>query len=232
MKRFLFKVARSDFSSLFIGFAFEHLTPLMPIDKIGEDAQVIAFYHPVKHWDKHIVIVPKKALRRFTVFDFGSKFDRKVASSVYQIAQKVAGQKNLDTYTVLVNGGQYQDVPQVHFHLASGQDKNGRSLGTEKIQDNHGPGIVTGIETVRAFNNARPSREVDIILSPVGKVNSLADLDLNKPVNREVLIDILRSAQSLVSSLNLPAYTLLTNASNKGRNSHLYFNLVSGSSLN
>lgn len=230
MKEALFKIARSDFSSLFIGFTFEHLTPLMPLDRVAEDPRAIAFYHPVKHWDEHIVIVPKQAIKKFAAVDFDNKRDALVLNSVFQIAQKAADEKRMDRYTLLVNGGQYQDVPQIHFHLAAGEDKHGHSLGKETSSANHRSEIDTGVRTVVAYKSLEPTREIDIVLSPLHSVNSLSNLDLNNKNNRQTLLDILRASQSLVRILNLPAYTLLTNELGTDKSS-LDFHLVSGENL-
>lgn len=230
MKETLFKIARSDFSSPFIGFAFEHLTPLMPVDKIAEDRHAIAFYHPVKHWDEHILVVPKKAIKKFIMLDFSNKLDALVINSVFQIAQKVAKDKIMNQYTLLVNGGLYQDVPQVHFHLAAGDDKHGYSLGRESSLETPKSEIETSVTSVLAYRSPEPTREVDIILSPLQRVDSLSKLDLNDRNNRQIILDILSASQNLVQMLNLPAFTLLTNESGNN-NSSLDFHLVSGGNL-
>ena len=41
LKSLLFKIARSRFAEFFIGFAFAHLTRLMPLDRLWESKQAV-----------------------------------------------------------------------------------------------------------------------------------------------------------------------------------------------
>ena len=49
MREILLKIAKSDISSHFIGYAFENLTSLMPVDRITETSKTIVFSNPVPH---------------------------------------------------------------------------------------------------------------------------------------------------------------------------------------
>ncbi|MFZ5391589.1 MAG: HIT domain-containing protein [Patescibacteria group bacterium] len=153
LKKYLFKLARSNFSGYFIGFAFEKLSPFIPVEKITENKYVIVFHHPVKHWQRHILIVPKKSIRNFLSINLDNDWGKEMIISVFKTGIRVAKTQKIDKYTILVNGGKYQDVPQVHFHLASGNDKLGGVLGDEKTQFSSNNKIVfesssTGIYSI------------------------------------------------------------------------------------
>ncbi|VAW43513.1 hypothetical protein MNBD_CHLOROFLEXI01-1904, partial [hydrothermal vent metagenome] len=120
IRQWLFWVARSRFAAFFIGNAFAYLTPVMPLQKQYENKQVVAFRHPVPFWQTHALIVPKKKIASLLDLSLEQAEYQEMAVAIFQAAQNVAQQMGLREYTVLVNGGRYQDVPQLHFHLAAG----------------------------------------------------------------------------------------------------------------
>ena len=67
----------------------------------------------------HILLVPKKAIHSLS--DLGPE-DTIFLVEVFQITQKLVKELDLAVpgYRLIVNGGEYQDVPQLHFHLVAG----------------------------------------------------------------------------------------------------------------
>ena len=222
LKKTLFKLARSNASGLFIGFAFENLSNLIPVDKIAENDKVLVFYHPVKHWEKHVLIVPKKAIRNFLSFDLNRDTDRDTIMTVFEMATHVAREQEMEKYTILVNGGDYQDVPQVHFHLASGKDKQGNPLGEEMILDDNASIIFESKQT-KVQKASDPNGKEHLILYPKIKVATIRDLDLNDETTQSIILDSIRTAQEMVHQLNPKGYTLLTN---QGGEKNLVFHLL------
>ena len=123
INRWLFKVARSDFSAACIGFAFRYLTAFMPLSKLNESSLAIAFYHPRKYWEEHCLVVPKKSVPSLMSLDMTNKNDQVLLQEILLLAVHTADDLNLQSYTILVNGNSYQDVPQLHFHVACGVDQ-------------------------------------------------------------------------------------------------------------
>lgn len=87
-------------------------------DKLIENDLVVAFYHPQPVHKVHILIIPKKkieSLMSITSADFP------IVNEIIMISQKLVTQLNLGKsgFRLLVNGGAYQDVKQIHFHLIS-----------------------------------------------------------------------------------------------------------------
>ncbi|MEM9777582.1 MAG: HIT domain-containing protein [Chloroflexota bacterium] len=130
--KILFKIARSRMATAFTRFAFQHLTWLMPLSKLAENEHSIAFHHPVKHWQTHILIVPKQAVSSLMVLNFEDRNDLMLLQHVLKMAADTAKQQVLSQYVIIVNGLGYQDVPQLHFHLASGTDKAGKLVGSNR----------------------------------------------------------------------------------------------------
>lgn len=215
LKNTLFKLARSNISGFFIGFAFENLSGLIPVDKIVENDRVIAFYHPVKHWEQHILIVPKRAVKNFLSIDLEQTRDRNLLVAIFVMAIEVAKKQGLEKFTILVNGGEYQDVPQVHFHLASGKDKYGNDSGQEKNTSKGNDSIIFESEHT-IVNEATDFRgKKHLVFNPKMKVASVQDLDFNDEKIQIVLLDMARTAQQMVREINPSGYTLLTNGARK-----------------
>ncbi|AHB40326.1 MAG: hypothetical protein ACD_22C00207G0006 [uncultured bacterium] len=117
----LFHIAQSPLGDLIVGIAFGRLSSILPVNRIKENEFVIAFWHPRPSWEKHILLVPKKQIRSITSTN---EEDRKYIAEVYRMAKEVVLELGWDKsgYTILVNGGDRQDVHQIHFHLCSGPE--------------------------------------------------------------------------------------------------------------
>lgn len=115
-----FKLAKSHFGDLVVGIAFGKLSRLLPLQRVSETNKVIAFWHPKPFWEKHIVIVPKKAIKRITAL---KRDDEPYISAVFVLASEIVQELgwDKDCYSITVNGGNRQEVNQIHFHLHSGK---------------------------------------------------------------------------------------------------------------
>jgi diadenosine tetraphosphate (Ap4A) HIT family hydrolase len=60
--------------------------------------------------------VPKKAIKSLQEFD--SK-DSAFLTELYSTVQSLVDEFHLSAWRLIVNGGKYQDFPQLHFHLIS-----------------------------------------------------------------------------------------------------------------
>ena len=116
--KMLFKIARSRVGDAIIGWSFAKTSHLLPVNKVYETDKVIAFYHPQPSYPLHILIVPKRAIGSF--LDLAGS-DAPLLSDIVGVAQHLVRELRLleKGYRLLVNGGPYQDVGQIHFHLIS-----------------------------------------------------------------------------------------------------------------
>lgn len=224
LKKTLFKIARSDLGGFFMGFAFEKLSFFIPVDRIMENKNVLVFYHPVKHWEQHILIVPKKAIRTFLDIDLNSDWGKDLVVSIFQAGINAAEEKRLDRYTIMVNGGKYQDVPQVHFHLASGKDKLGGALGDEKEQIPGDSKVVFESKFARIYLIDDEKIKKHFIVKPKNILTPIDKFDFENSYNRLLFVDILGSIQQFLRQIKLSAFTVLINHGDKN---DMMFHIVS-----
>lgn len=117
MKRLLFRLARSRFAGWIIGWIFAHMSFLLPVDRLRDTPLLMAFYHPKPSYPVHILIVPKRVRRNLAEL---TAADSDFMIALFQTVNELAAELELSAYRLIVNAGDYQDVPQLHFHLVSG----------------------------------------------------------------------------------------------------------------
>ena len=103
------------FASL-IGWTFEHMSFAIPVKRLRETETLMAFHHPRPSYDFHVLLVPKKSAK--TLMDLDAK-DSTFLMELYSTVQSLIDEFQLPAYRLIVNGGEYQDFPQLHFHLVS-----------------------------------------------------------------------------------------------------------------
>jgi len=114
--RLLFRLARSSLARFCLGWAFAHVSFALPLHRLRETATLIAFHHPQPGYSVHILLVPKKAIASPSSI---TPKDAPFLADVFLTATSLAAELGLGStgYRLVVNGGAYQDVPQLHFHL-------------------------------------------------------------------------------------------------------------------
>lgn len=88
----------------------------IPVKRLRETETLMAFHHPKPSYPFHILLVPKRAVK--TLMEFDSN-DSSFLTDLYSTAQSLVKEFHLDAYRLIVNGGEFQDFPQLHFHLIS-----------------------------------------------------------------------------------------------------------------
>jgi histidine triad (HIT) family protein len=118
LSRLLFTLAKSPLGAKIIRWSFAHMTAFMPLDKLRDTELVVAFYHPKPSYKIHILIVPKREIASFTSLQ---PADFPVLHEIVRVAQELVAELGLleKGYRLIVNGGAYQDVAQMHYHLIS-----------------------------------------------------------------------------------------------------------------
>ena len=93
----------------------------LPIERLAETNNLLAFHHPTPAYPLHILIVPKKSITSLLALD--PVAERDLLGEVLATAQKLVRQFHLeeDGYRLIVNGGKFQDFPSLHFHLVADQ---------------------------------------------------------------------------------------------------------------
>jgi histidine triad (HIT) family protein len=88
-------------------------------DKVLETEELICFKDRSPSAEKHILLVPKKHIETFMELD-----DTMLLDKMRDAAQQLIRSLNLATgYRLVINGGRYQEVPHLHWHLLGGELK-------------------------------------------------------------------------------------------------------------
>lgn len=114
----LLRLARSPVGRFLAGRLFAHMTFALPVHTLRETNTLIAFYHPRPAYPVHILLVPKRKLSTLTDL---TPADADFTADLFQVVNTLVAELQLEErgYRLIANGGAYQDVPHLHFHLVS-----------------------------------------------------------------------------------------------------------------
>jgi histidine triad (HIT) family protein len=92
---------------------------LIPSERLYESDTLIAFHHPRPSYALHILLLPKKEIRSLDEFD--PTENQQFLISLFEAIRELARDFQLqgEGYRLVTNGGKYQDIPYLHFHLIS-----------------------------------------------------------------------------------------------------------------
>lgn len=116
LARWLFLAARSAPGRWLAGWIITHMSFAIPLKRLRESATLMAFHHPRPAYPLHILIVPKRQISGLAGL---TNADADFMADLFRAAQSLAVEFDLERhgYRLIVNGGAYQDIPQLHFHL-------------------------------------------------------------------------------------------------------------------
>lgn len=114
----LLKIARWRWSRVFLGWVMSHISFVIPVERLVETESLMAFYHPRPSYNVHILIVPKRPFHSLVDVPLDADdFLRDVLATVQVLVRRHSLEEK--GYRLIVNGGDYQDVPHLHFHLVA-----------------------------------------------------------------------------------------------------------------
>jgi histidine triad (HIT) family protein len=113
---FLLRLARTKAGRKLIGWILAHMSFAIPVKRLHETDTLLAFHHPKPGYPFHVVIVPKQEVP--TLLDLDPS-DSAFLSDLFSTAQSLVTEFQLPAYRLIVNGGEFQDFPHLHFHLIS-----------------------------------------------------------------------------------------------------------------
>ena len=87
----------------------------IPAKRLRKTETLLAFYHPKPSHPFHVLLVPKQAVLNLMELNPSSAF----LTDLLVTVQSLVAEFQLPAYRLIVNGGEYQDFPQLHFHLIS-----------------------------------------------------------------------------------------------------------------
>jgi histidine triad (HIT) family protein len=222
LSRLLFRLARRSLLDPAVRFGFAHLSGLLPVRRVYETEQIVAFHHPSPAWPFHVLFVPKVGISSF--LDIRPEHVPLVGNLI-QLALATASQPGVEagSFALMVNGGGYQDVGQLHFHLV-GPPRHMEYVCPEAA----GVALLIEGESLTAFHHPHPQRAIHIVLRPKARGSLLASDQGLDPAFIDAVITV---AQDLVRTLRLEVdgYTLLTTVQPRRLAQPACFHLVSGS---
>ena len=103
------------------GLFFSCAGSLMPGKRLGETKYWMAVQHPKPAYPVHILLIPKRAISDWLSFPTD---EAEMYSEFVQLSQRLIREECLATkgYRLIINGGEYQSIPQLHVHLVSGAE--------------------------------------------------------------------------------------------------------------
>lgn len=122
------RIAKSVIFLKFIGFVFSRANFFVPGKRLCETRNWMAIRHPKPVYPVHILIIPKQAITGWLSFPVS---EPGLFSEFVELSQQLIREEGLEkkAYRLIVNGGDYQSIPQLHVHLVSGDpvDSTGRT---------------------------------------------------------------------------------------------------------
>ena len=97
------------------GWIFNHMSFLIPAKRLRETDTLLAFEHPKPSHPFHVLVLPKKDIHSFADLEPADQFLADLVTTV----QSLVAEYHLPAYRLIVNGGDYQEFPRLHFHLVS-----------------------------------------------------------------------------------------------------------------
>ena len=116
----LLRLADTRAGRKLVGWIFAYMSFAIPAKRLRETETLLAFYHPKPAYPLHVVLVSKEAIPNLMELDPTSAF----LTDLFETVQSLVTEFQLPAYRLIVNGGEYQDFPQLHFHLVSEVSKN------------------------------------------------------------------------------------------------------------
>lgn len=87
-----------------------------PADFVYQDDKVVALNDPYPQAKTHILVIPRKHLS--SIEDMEEE-DESLVGHLFRVAKKVAQEKGLSGYHLIINAGEVQKILHLHLHLVS-----------------------------------------------------------------------------------------------------------------
>jgi histidine triad (HIT) family protein len=113
-----FRLARTRLGRYITVLVISKMDFLIPVQRLRDTPNLLAFHHPQPSYPLHILIVPKRVLAGLQDI---SRADQDLLFEIFQIVQSLVAEFDLDPvgYRLVINGGKNQEFPLLHFHLIS-----------------------------------------------------------------------------------------------------------------
>ena len=111
------KKLRNKLGELIALLATSGFAGVLPLKIVFENEKIIAFHHPQPNYKVHVIILPKKRIQSLDKLqDNDSIYIDEIFKNLREIIKALGIEKS---HSLIVNGGDKQDIKQLHFHLIS-----------------------------------------------------------------------------------------------------------------
>jgi histidine triad (HIT) family protein len=116
----VYALARSRLLRPLMIWGIAHMNIFKPDQVISETDALVCFHHPRPGYPVHVLLVPKEEIRDLMHLD---PEENQLLWDVFATVRELVERLNLQDqgYRLVLNGGDYQEFPQLHFHLISGE---------------------------------------------------------------------------------------------------------------
>ncbi|HWV24088.1 MAG TPA: HIT domain-containing protein, partial [Thermomicrobiales bacterium] len=124
--------------------AFARFWWMVPVRRVTVTREVFAFHHPRPSWATHILIVPKRGIAG--LLTLGDR-EAPYLAAILATARELAPSLDVESLSLTINGGDWQDVGQMHAHLAAGEN-----LFRPDDPESHESGVTMHPQPARQFH--------------------------------------------------------------------------------
>lgn len=168
LKNILFRVAKAPWMGKVVGRVFQYGSWLLPVKKLYLSKDTIAFPHPRPSYDNHLILSPRKAVPNLLSSSMDGKELMGIWKGVQSLRETQAGFQRC--FTLVANGGDRQEVQQLHFHLFTQP-----ALVRNWTGDLLNATVLCSSGQVQVWRHPEPQYELHFILQPV--TSEMCDMD-------------------------------------------------------
>ena len=225
VKKLLFKIAKGPFMGKIVGKAFQHCSWAIPVKKVYNSKEIIAFYHPQPSYENHMILSPKRAVKNLQQMasDSFSKYFVKIWETAKEIC--VMHPEYNDSFVIVANGGKRQEVQQVHFHMFTNHDIVNEYSAKEETEN-----AFYRDRDICVLEHPNPNWEFHFVIKPVSSSQTAGDEEYKDTYFRSILhsIDLLNAEFNIVQR----GYSLVYQSNQTKRDKEYpTFHIVSGKKL-
>jgi histidine triad (HIT) family protein len=115
-----YRLGNTPVGRFLTGWIFARMSFAIPVQRLRETDALLAFHHPKPPHPFHVIILPKKVIHSFADLELADPF----LADLVTVAQSLVVEYRLSAYRLIVNGGEYQKFPHLHFHLISDVERS------------------------------------------------------------------------------------------------------------
>ena len=225
LKKLLFRIAKGPFIGKIVGNAFQYCSLIIPVKKVYNSKEIIAFYHPRPSYENHIIISPKRAIKNLQqmALDNFKEYFVKIWETAKDIC--VIHPEYNDSFMLVANGGKRQEVQQVHFHMFTNHEIVNEYSAWEQAED-----VFYSDRDICVLEHPIPDWEIHFVIKPISSSQMAESEEYKHTYFRNILhsIDLLNVEFNIMQR----GYSLVYQYNKQKNNMECpIFHIVSGEKL-